>query len=35
MNDNLTIQNLLPAVTNQALVQDKLRNSTFIGMSPL
>lgn len=32
MNDNLTIQNLLPAVTNQALVQDKLRNSTFIGI---
>lgn len=32
MNDNLTIQNLLPTVTNQALVQDKLRNSTFIGI---
>ena len=32
MSNELTIQNLLPAVSNKEIVQDKLKNSTFIGI---
>lgn len=32
MANKLTIQNLLPSVSNREIVQDKLRNSTFIGI---
>ncbi|RYE34468.1 MAG: hypothetical protein EOP48_30495, partial [Sphingobacteriales bacterium] len=32
MPNDLVIQNLLPSLNNTALVQDKLRNSTFIGI---
>jgi molecular chaperone DnaK len=32
MANELTIQHLLPAVTNKQIVQDKLRGSTFIGI---
>jgi molecular chaperone DnaK len=32
MTNELTIQHLLPAVTNQQIVQDKLKGSTFIGI---
>ena len=32
MSNELTIQNLLPAVSNREIVQDKLKNSTFIGI---
>lgn len=29
MSNELTIQNLLPAVSNKEIVQDKLKNSTL------
>lgn len=32
MANVLSIQNLIPSVSNQQIVQDKLRNSTFIGI---
>lgn len=32
MSNELTIQNLLPSVSNKQIVQDKLRSSTFIGI---
>jgi molecular chaperone DnaK (HSP70) len=32
MPNDLVIQNLLPSLNNTSLVQDKLRNSTFIGI---
>jgi len=32
MANDLTIQNLIPTVSNKEIVQDKLRNSTFIGI---
>ncbi|GEM54288.1 hypothetical protein B0A58_06385 [Flavobacterium branchiophilum NBRC 15030 = ATCC 35035] len=32
MNNELTLHNLIPSISNQEIVQDKLRNSTFIGI---
>ena len=32
MPNELTIQNLLPSISNNEIVRDKLRNSTFIGI---
>ena len=32
MSNELTINNLLPSVSNQEIVRDKLRGSTFIGI---
>ena len=32
MANDLTLENLIPTVSNKEIVQDKLRNSTFIGI---
>ncbi|MDL2247162.1 Hsp70 family protein [Bacteroides sp. OttesenSCG-928-J23] len=32
MNNELTVQHLLPAISNREIVEDKLRGSTFIGI---
>ena len=32
MANDLTIQNLIPTISNKEIVLDKLRNSTFIGI---
>lgn len=32
MSNELSIQNLLPSVSNTEVIQDKIKNSTFIGI---